>query len=57
MPEAKIKQYSSRDQSLKFQVMAAMTTQNRAWEESEIDQHARAMKQILAEPLAAPHRA
>lgn len=52
MPKAKVDQYSSTDQSLKFQLMAEITTQEGTWTEDQIRSHAEEMKRRLADP---PH--
>ena len=49
MPSAKIKEFSSTSQSLKFELMEKLTKQNDDWNEIEIIQHGADMKKLLSE--------
>ncbi len=49
MPSAKIKEFSSTSQSLKFMLMEKITNKNSAWNEKEIIQHGADMKKLLSE--------
>lgn len=49
MPVAKIKEFSTKRQSLKFELMEQLTKVHDKWEETEIVAHGIAMKKLLAE--------
>lgn len=48
-PAAKVEQYRSDRQTLKFQVMAAITKRESAWTTVQMEDHGRAMRRILQE--------
>ncbi|MDR2108296.1 MAG: DUF262 domain-containing HNH endonuclease family protein [Coriobacteriales bacterium] len=50
LPEAKIKEYDSSKQSLKFQVMATIA-KDKGWERAEITEHGRAMRHLLSQGI------
>lgn len=47
MPKAKINQYLSSDQSLKFQLMASMTTSEDMWGDAQMRRHGEEMRHLL----------
>ncbi|MGE7216210.1 DUF262 domain-containing protein [Priestia koreensis] len=49
MPSAKIKEFSSTSQSLKFELMEKLAKKNDDWNASEIIQHGTEMKKLLSE--------
>lgn len=49
MPSAKIKEFSSTSQSLKFELMEKLTKKNDDWNVTEIIQHGTEMKKLLSE--------
>jgi hypothetical protein len=49
MPSAKIKEFSSTSQSLKFELMEKLAKQNDDWNETEIIEHSDEMKKLLSE--------
>jgi hypothetical protein len=52
MPEAKVRQYDSSKQSLKFQVMVAITEKDKTWSESQIRKHCEDMLVLLVADVA-----
>ncbi|WP_333617741.1 DUF262 domain-containing protein [Dietzia sp.] len=53
---AKEKQYRSDRESLKFQIMAAITHSRTMWGEAEIDDHGRLMREVLRSSAQERHR-
>lgn len=53
-PLAKINQYRSSDQSLKFQIMAANALKNQTWSQPQIQQHGRDMRRLIEHVRADP---
>ena len=49
MPDAKIKQFGSTDQSLKFELMQQMTIDKNGWGTVQIKEHGEKMKEILTD--------
>src|SRR5699024_5414597 len=49
MPDAKIKEFRSTDQSLKFELMQKIAEHDGIWYIEQINKHGQQMKEILAE--------
>ncbi|MDO5661783.1 MAG: DUF262 domain-containing HNH endonuclease family protein [Brachybacterium sp.] len=47
MPTAKAAEFTAREQSLKFQLMAALTEKHHRWEENQIKDHGNRMREVL----------